>query len=74
MEVDNNSRTINYFYKRNNLNNNNINSTNISTSNNNQNIKEKFEPQVENKKNKKFSGYSIFNIINKTKGFFYKNN
>ena len=65
VEIDNNSRTTNYFYKKNI--NNNIN-------NQNQNIKEKYEPQIENKaRYKKFSDYSIFNFINKTKGFFSKN-
>ena len=63
MDISNSSKTSNYFYKKNLNNNSNIN---------NQNNK---EPQIENKtKPKKFSEYSIFNLINKTKGFFYKNN
>ena len=67
MEVDKN-KTANYFYKKNNI---NINNANIP----NKNIREKYEPQNENKtKYKKFSDYSIFNIINKTKGFFSKSN
>ena len=66
MEIDKN-KTTNYFYKK----NNNINNAN----NPNKNIREKYEPQNENKsKYKKFSDYSIFNILNKTKGFFSKNN
>ena len=61
-EIDNNSKTTTYFYKKN-------------VENNNEIQKEKIEPQIENKtKYKKFSDYSIFNIFNKTKGFFSKNN
>ena len=68
IELDKN-KTATYFYKKN-TNNNNLNNQNQKNY-----IKEKNEPQIENKsKYKKISDYSIFNIINKTKSFFSKNN
>ena len=64
---DKNNKTANYFYKKNISNNNNINQNNNS-------IRAKYEQKNENKNvYKKFSEYSIYNLINKTKELFTKN-
>ena len=64
---DKNNKTANYFYKKNISNNNNINQNNNS-------IRSKYEQKNENKNvYKKFSEYSIYNLINKTKELFIKN-
>jgi len=64
---DKNNKTANYFYKKNINNNNNINQNNNS-------IRSKYEQKNENKNvYKKFSEYSIYNLINKTKELFTKN-
>ena len=64
---DKNNKTANYFYKKNISNNNNINQNNNS-------IRAKYEQKNENKNvYKKFSEYSIYNLINKTKELFIKN-
>ena len=65
---DKNNKTANYFYKKNISNNNN----NINQNNNS--IRAKYEQKNENKNvYKKFSEYSIYNLINKTKELFTKN-
>ena len=70
---DKNNKTSNYFYKKNISNNNNNNINNINQNNNS--IRAKYEQKNENKNvYKKFSEYSIYNIINKTKELFTKNN